>query len=145
DPERHGGGRGRHQPRERGVGADVADPLDDSSTAYCREREAREVAAQHDTGEGRAEVLDRDAQRDERSEQPVGELDEARRENQGADRGAHGRQWPGNIFSIMYGKNGFDVARSSPSRLMTSTFRSPRGASVPRLIPKLSPGSGCNP
>src|SRR5262249_7649862 len=132
-------------PRERGVGTDVADPLDDASRAHRGQGEPRKVAAQHDPGEGRAEVLDRHAQGDEGAEETVGQLDEAGREDECADRRAHGGQPAGNIFSIMYGKNGFEVARSSPSRLITSTFRSPRGASVPRLMPKLSPASGCSP
>ena len=52
---------------------------------------------------------------------------------------------PSPIRSVIYGKNGFDDARISESRLAIRTLRSPRGARVPRFSPKFSDGSGSAP
>jgi hypothetical protein len=52
---------------------------------------------------------------------------------------------PASIRPSRYGKNGFDDMRSSESRLTISAPTSPRGATVPSLMPKSSAGSGSKP
>jgi hypothetical protein len=51
-------------PGEGGVGADVPNSLDDPSATHRGQREAGEITAEHETGHGRLEILDRHPQGD---------------------------------------------------------------------------------
>jgi hypothetical protein len=51
--------------------ADVPNPLDDPLAAQRAQREAGEIAAEHQTGQGRPIVLDRYAQGDEGAKKPL--------------------------------------------------------------------------
>jgi hypothetical protein len=89
DHQRHGRSRGGDETGEGGIATDVPDPLDDLSTAQRGEREAGEIAAEHETGHGRAEVLNRHPQGDKGAEEPISELDEAGRDDQRRDLRSH--------------------------------------------------------
>ena len=89
DKQRHEGSRGDDQPCEGGIGADMPDSLDDPLAAQCAKREAGEIAAEDETGHGWPEVLDRHTQGDEGAEEAVGELDQARRDDQRPDLRPH--------------------------------------------------------
>jgi hypothetical protein len=60
----------------------VAEPLDDPSTAQRGEREAGKIAAEHETSHGRPKILTRHPQGDKGAKEAVGELDEARGDDQ---------------------------------------------------------------
>jgi hypothetical protein len=64
-------------------------PLDNPSAAHRAEREAAEIAAEHETGKSRAEILACHPQRDEGAEEAVSELDDARRDDKRSDLRAH--------------------------------------------------------
>src|SRR5687767_11126302 len=60
----------------------MPNPLDDASAAHRADRKAGKIAAEHKTGPGRPEALEAHTQRDEGSEEPIGKLDAARRDNE---------------------------------------------------------------
>ena len=60
-----------------GVDAEMPDPLDDLPAAHRADGEAHETAAEHEPGRDRLEVLERNAQGDESSEESIGDLDTA--------------------------------------------------------------------
>ena len=67
----------------------MPDPFDDPSAAQRAQREAGEIAAEHETVHSRPEILDRHPQGNKGAEEAVGELDEARREDQRPDLRPH--------------------------------------------------------
>ena len=63
----------------------MPNPFDAPFATQRAQCKASEIAAEHQTGYGRPEVLDRDTQGDEGAEEAVGELDDTRRQDQDPD------------------------------------------------------------
>ena len=89
----------------------------------CADCEARKVAAEHETGDRRVEVLERHSQGDEGSEEAVGKLNAARCDDERSNLRSHRPARPHHFSSLRPIANGhtgptsvavhFDVTRPS--------------------------------
>ena len=79
----------------------MPDPFDDPSATHRADREARKIAAEHETGHGRVEVLERHSQGDEGSEEAVGKLDAARCDDERSNLRSHRPARPHRHFSSL--------------------------------------------
>jgi hypothetical protein len=111
----------------------LPDPLDDPPAAQGAQGEAGEIAAEHEAGHGRPEVLDRHPQGDKGAEESVGELDEARRDDQRPDLRAHRHARPHRTPFLLAADQGEALWPSRPNLASTasSARRERRSGSSP--------------
>jgi len=133
DQKRHGRGRGDDEPGEGGVGADMPDPLYDPFAAHRGQCEAGEIAAEHETGHGRLEILDDHPQGDQGVKEAVGELDAARREDERLDLRPHRPAGPHPLTQLRGTSDARDFAHHLTPPMQTGVVRPPDRRVTPAI------------